>query len=291
MPWSSWVNPENRLTGPQRYFYLFGGLLWFTDLFNLIFASFLVLGGLFSLAGGQITIRPLTSTMMILPAVFLLIGLLRFVWVLRHALKLSWGVALRSMYNFFSLGWTVALACIQGLIQPKGAFLRTPKSRSNSRIRNALTVTRWETLIGMTCLAVGGLAFAVHPESTDPFSVHLTGLAIQPVSRRNLLQPAQHSRKTGQAAGRARRGCDGKPGCSLGPGAGRAAAAWGAVRAAIAGAEKYTRLRSLLAGRHPTDPLIWSGPRPRRGTARPGTAQIDPDSGCYSYIHTTFLEC
>jgi hypothetical protein len=27
-----------------------------------------------------------------------------------------------------------------------------------------LTVTRWETLIGMTCLAVGGLAFAVHPQ-------------------------------------------------------------------------------------------------------------------------------
>ncbi|OGO33840.1 MAG: hypothetical protein A2W35_00830 [Chloroflexi bacterium RBG_16_57_11] len=164
MPWSSWVSPENRLTLSQRYFYLAGGVQWFTDLFNLIFASFLVLGGIFSLSGGQISIRPLTSTLMILPAIFLLIGLLRFVWVLRHALSLSWGVAIRSMYNFFSLGWTVALACIQGLVQPKGAFLRTPKTRSNSRVLHALSVTRWETLIGASCLAVGVLAFAVHPE-------------------------------------------------------------------------------------------------------------------------------
>jgi cellulose synthase/poly-beta-1,6-N-acetylglucosamine synthase-like glycosyltransferase len=164
MPWSSWVSPENHLTFAQRYFYLFGGVQWFTDLFNLIFASFLVLGALFSLAGGQITIRPLTTTLMILPAIFLLIGLLRFVWVLRHAIHLTWGMAFRSMYNFFSLGWTVTLACIQGLIQPKGAFLRTPKSRSSSRILHALTVTRWETLIGLTCITVGVLAFVVHPE-------------------------------------------------------------------------------------------------------------------------------
>jgi cellulose synthase/poly-beta-1,6-N-acetylglucosamine synthase-like glycosyltransferase len=164
MPWAHWVNPENRLTLAQRYFYLVGSLQWFTDLLNLIFASFLVLGGLFSLSGGQITIRPLTGTLMILPAIFLLTGLLRFTWVLRHALRISWRVAFRSMYNFFSLGWAVTLACIQGLIQPKGVFLRTPKSKSNSRMLHALSVTRWETLIGLTCTSVGILAFIVHPQ-------------------------------------------------------------------------------------------------------------------------------
>ncbi len=164
MPWAHWVDPQNRLSQAQRYFYLTGSLQWFTDLFNLIFASFLILGGLFSLSCGQTTIRPLTGTLMILPAVFLLLGLWRFVWVLRHALNLSWKVAVRSMYSFFSLGWVVTLACIQGLIQPKGAFLRTPKAKSSSRVRQALAITRWETLIGLTCLAVGALAFAVHPE-------------------------------------------------------------------------------------------------------------------------------
>jgi cellulose synthase/poly-beta-1,6-N-acetylglucosamine synthase-like glycosyltransferase len=169
MPWSQWVNPENRLTLAQRYFYLAGSVQWFTDLFNLIFASFLVLGGLFSLAGTQYTIRPLTGTLIILPAIFLLIGLWRFTWVLRHALHISWRVAFRSMYNFFSLGWAVTLACIQGLIQPKGIFLRTPKSKSSSRMIHALSVTRWETLIGLTCLMVGALAVAANPEPRTLF--------------------------------------------------------------------------------------------------------------------------
>jgi len=51
------------------------------------------------------TVRPLTTTLMILPAVFLFLSLLRFLWILRRTLRLSWGLALRSMYNFFSLGW------------------------------------------------------------------------------------------------------------------------------------------------------------------------------------------
>jgi cellulose synthase/poly-beta-1,6-N-acetylglucosamine synthase-like glycosyltransferase len=164
MPWARWVNPANRLTLAQRYFYLMGGLLWFTDLMNLIFAAFLVFGGLFSLSGSQTSIRPLTGTLMVMPALFLLLGLWRFAWVLRHTLEVSWRVAVRSMYNFFSLGWTVSLACLQGLIQREGVFLRTPKSKSRSRMLRALAVTRWETLIGLTCAGVGLLAFAARPE-------------------------------------------------------------------------------------------------------------------------------
>ena len=175
MPWAHWVDPNNHLTQAQRYFYLAGGLQWFTDMLNLVFATFLVLGGIFSLFGGQVSIRPLTGTLMILPVVFLLLGLLRFVWVLRNMLHLSWKVAFRSMYNFFSLGWAVTLACIQGLIQDKGVFLRTPKSRSNSRILQAVSVTRWETLIGLTCLGSGILAFVAHPEIRTLF---LGGLLI-----------------------------------------------------------------------------------------------------------------
>lgn len=164
MPWAHWVDPNNHLTQSQRYFYLMGGLQWFSDPLNLFFASFLVLGGIFSLFGGQSTVRPLTTTLMILPAIFLVLGLWRFVWVLRHTLKLSWGTAFRSMYNFFSLGWAVTLACIQGLIQKHGVFLRTPKSKSNSKMLRALAVTRWETLTGLICAGTGILVFAANPE-------------------------------------------------------------------------------------------------------------------------------
>ncbi len=163
MPWAHWVDPDNHLTIAQRYFYLAGGVQWFTHPLNLIFAAFLVLGGIFSLFGGQYMVRPLTITLVILPVIFLVLGLWRFAWVLRYALKLSWKNALNSMYNFFSLGWVVALACIQGVIQKEGVFLRTPKSKSASKMLRALSVTRWETLTGLICLGVGLLVFTEQP--------------------------------------------------------------------------------------------------------------------------------
>jgi cellulose synthase/poly-beta-1,6-N-acetylglucosamine synthase-like glycosyltransferase len=35
MPWAGLVDPTNKLTAAQEYFYLIGGLQWFTDLFNI----------------------------------------------------------------------------------------------------------------------------------------------------------------------------------------------------------------------------------------------------------------
>jgi cellulose synthase/poly-beta-1,6-N-acetylglucosamine synthase-like glycosyltransferase len=163
MPWAHMVDPTNHLTFAQRYFYLVGGLQWFTDVFNLLFAFFLVLGGVLSMLAGSLTIRPLTAPLMVLPAIFLFLHLWRFAWVLRHILHLPWGVALRSMYGFFSAGWVVTLACFQGLIQPEGVFLRTPKSKGRSRVLQALRVTQWETGIGLLCLATALLAVVSHP--------------------------------------------------------------------------------------------------------------------------------
>jgi cellulose synthase/poly-beta-1,6-N-acetylglucosamine synthase-like glycosyltransferase len=169
MPWSHWVDPENRLTMAQRYYYLVGGLQWFTDVFNLLFAAFLVLGALFSVWGGPFVIRPLTGPLMIMPAVFLLLNLWRFVWVLRKVLNLSWQTAVRTMYGYFSLGWAVALATFQGLVRREGVFLRTPKSQSRSAAVRALRVTTWETAIGLTCLVAGLAAVVAHPRPTTVF--------------------------------------------------------------------------------------------------------------------------
>jgi hypothetical protein len=60
-------------------------------------------------------------------------------------------MALWSMYGLFSVGWAVAQGCLQGLIQPKGVFLRTPKTRDQTRLGKALQVTRWETGLGLVC--------------------------------------------------------------------------------------------------------------------------------------------
>src|SRR6266498_4755355 len=162
MPWAHWVDPENKLTLAQRYYYLVGGLGWFSDVFNLLFAFFLVLGAIFNLFSSPIQVRPLTNTILIIPAVFLFLHILRFLWVLRNRLRISLGLAVATMYNFFSLGWAVTLACIQGLVQREGVFLRTPKSKTSSRAWHAIQVTQWETAIGLICMLVGLLAFTAN---------------------------------------------------------------------------------------------------------------------------------
>jgi cellulose synthase/poly-beta-1,6-N-acetylglucosamine synthase-like glycosyltransferase len=164
MPWARWLNPQNYLTPAQRYFYLVGGLQWFTDVLNLVFGVFLTLGAISSIFYERFSIRPLTGPLLIMPAVFLFLHMWRFLWVLRHSLHLRARTALRSMYNFFSLGWVVTLACLQGLIQKKGVFLRTPKTRDDAKILSALQVTQWEGLIGLTFMGFGLLAFIIRPE-------------------------------------------------------------------------------------------------------------------------------
>ena len=159
MPWAHLVDPENKLTLAQRYYYLFGGLGWFSDVFNLLFAFFLVLGAVFNIFSSPVKVRPLTDTVLIIPAVFLFLHILRFIWVLRNRLKIPVGMAIATMYNFFSLGWAVTLGCIQGLVQREGVFLRTPKTTTSSKAWRAIQVTQWETAVGLICILTGVLAF------------------------------------------------------------------------------------------------------------------------------------
>jgi cellulose synthase/poly-beta-1,6-N-acetylglucosamine synthase-like glycosyltransferase len=159
MPWAHLVDPENKLTLAQRYYYLVGGIGWFSDVFNLLFAFFLVLGAVFNIFSSPIKVRPLTDTVLIIPAVFLFLHILRFIWVLRNRLRISIEMAVATMYNFFSLGWAVTLACIQGLVQREGVFLRTPKASASSKAWHAIQVTQWETTIGLICIFAGLFAF------------------------------------------------------------------------------------------------------------------------------------
>ncbi|HSD83588.1 MAG TPA: glycosyltransferase, partial [Anaerolineae bacterium] len=160
MPWAHWVDPDNHLTLAQRYYYLVGGLQWYNDLLNLLFTFFLILGAIISTIPTAIGIRPLTTLLLIMPAVFLVIGLWRFLWVLRYTLRLNWYKALQTMTNFFSLAWAVTLGSIQGLIQPRGVFLRTPKTEGQLGLVRAIRATQWETGIGVLCAFIGlGLLF------------------------------------------------------------------------------------------------------------------------------------
>jgi hypothetical protein len=115
-------------------------------------------------------------------------------------------MALLTMYNFFSMGWAVTLACIQGLIQPKGVFLRTPKAKSSSKFLRALRVTQWETLIGLVCIITGTVAFIVNPNARTFFlfslliwqsSLYLSAPFFSLLSTEGVEVPAHRSKEQG----------------------------------------------------------------------------------------------
>jgi cellulose synthase/poly-beta-1,6-N-acetylglucosamine synthase-like glycosyltransferase len=155
MPWAKSVDPGNRLTHAQRYFYLAGGLQWYNELITLVFTAFLLLGGLAYVANLAAGLRPVPGAMVFVPLMLIAMGLWRFAWALKQSMQLHWHQAILAMGSFFSLSWAVALGSIQGLIQPRGVFLRTPKAKSTSSLVRALEATRWESLLGATCGLVG----------------------------------------------------------------------------------------------------------------------------------------
>jgi cellulose synthase/poly-beta-1,6-N-acetylglucosamine synthase-like glycosyltransferase len=160
MPWARWVDPSNQLTAAQRYYYLASSLQWFNELSTMLFTILLLIGAAAAVLGWQVTVQPLAGSLVVVPLVSLGLGLWRFLWALRHRLRIPWRRAARAMMGFFSLSWVVALATIQGMIQPEGVFLRTPKTKSGSNFVRALTITTWETGLGLMCALLGvALAF------------------------------------------------------------------------------------------------------------------------------------
>ncbi len=155
MPWAHWIDPENHLTQAQRYYYLAGCVQWFSDAFNFAFICFLVAGGAIKLVSSHFTILPITAPWISFASIYIFLNLWRLVWVIRNAFKVSWGMAFRSMYSMFSVGWVITLASFQALIQTRTAFLRTPKTFGKVRVLNALFATQWEAGIGLLCLVMG----------------------------------------------------------------------------------------------------------------------------------------
>ena len=154
MPWAHWVDPENHLTQAQRYFYLAGTVQWFSDAFNFAYVCFLVAGGTIKLFSSHFTILPTTFPWISLAFIFILLGL-----------------AFRSMYGMFSVGWVVALAGFQALIYSRTAFLRTPKITSKVRVVNTLFATQWEAGIGLLCLALGVAVLALADRTPNTYFI------------------------------------------------------------------------------------------------------------------------
>ena len=157
MPWTR--APDNHLSTAQRLDYLVGAAQWLNDLVYLGFTLVLLVVSGLLLSGSSVAIRPLIGPTTLLPAILLGVGLLRAVWALRERTGISYRRALLAFANWLSLSWTVALACVQGLLREEGVFLRTPKTGEDHRVLAAAAAARTEILLtAMLWAAAGALA-------------------------------------------------------------------------------------------------------------------------------------
>jgi hypothetical protein len=125
-PWSR--NQENRLSIPQRIDYLLGSIQWMNDLVYLGFSAVLLASAALLLTTDNLAIRPLLGASVVLPASLIATGLVRALWALRQRTHIGMRRGLLAFANWLSVSWTVAIACVQGLVRKQGVFMRTPKS-------------------------------------------------------------------------------------------------------------------------------------------------------------------
>ncbi len=157
LPW----NRASGLTRAQRYDHLVGGLWWFNDALTLGFALFVFAAGIGVLAGRPFVVQRLSAVGLVLPLVFIALNLLRFLWAMRVVSGTRAGLAFAALRVNLSLSWVIAQACVRGLVQEHGVFLRTPKFRGAPAVRELGMVAPETALAGVgLVLAVGVLAVA-----------------------------------------------------------------------------------------------------------------------------------
>lgn len=176
MPWARWVDPVHRLTWAQRWDYLIGALQWLNDPLTFGFTLLLLLGAGALILGGSLFMQPMAGAVVVTPFLFIFIGVSRFVWVLRHRVRCTWGQALSAFTILLSLTWVVTLACVLGMIKRRGVFLRTPKKRAAVDPWHAARIVSREAMIAGLCLtAAGALAWKVPP---SPATAVMIGLLL-----------------------------------------------------------------------------------------------------------------
>lgn len=174
MPWARWLDPSHRLRGAQRWDYLIGGLQWLNDPLTFGFTLLLLLGSGALTLGGSLFMQPMAPAVVVTPFLFIFIGISRFLWVLRHRVRCTWGQALSAFTILLSLTWVVTLACILGLAKRQGVFLRTPKKRTDRDPWHAARIVSREAMIAGLCLAAAiALAWKVPP---SPATAVMIGL-------------------------------------------------------------------------------------------------------------------
>jgi hypothetical protein len=124
----------------------------------------LVITGLL-LSGSSFAIIPLGGNRSLMPISLIIVATITMMWTLRHWTDMSRRRALLSLLISLSTTRVIAIACLEGIARRDGVFLRTSKAGGNKhRIRTALRLSRWESLLaGLLYASAGLLATLRHP--------------------------------------------------------------------------------------------------------------------------------
>jgi len=149
--WRTLLGTRSGLSFGQRYDHLIGGLWWLNDALTLGFTLFVSAAALGAITGRPFVVQRLTAIGLVLPIVYIVLNLIRYLWALRATTGASPALALAALRVNLSLSWVIALACVRGLVQERGVFLRTPKFRGSATIRE-LRVIWVEAVLGLVAL-------------------------------------------------------------------------------------------------------------------------------------------
>lgn len=203
----------------QRWSYLLGALQWFGDGLLAIFTLLLIATAVSTADHHRLPIREITGAVLVVPFLFMLLGLLRAAWAMRRTDRLSWPDAVRAVRIWFALSWTVALANLRGLLTSRARFLRTPKRREGeSGWRLALRSARMEATVGVLAVAAAAgmlvrapslttaiLAIMLTTQAAVYLSAPWAGLAAEGIhltpTRRIYLRSAQSTGERAERSG------------------------------------------------------------------------------------------
>ena len=170
MPWAHWIDPQNRLTQAQRYFYLAGlrAMVLRCIQFRL---SLLSGGGRCHQAGFVAFYDPAHHRSVDQFGLHFHLSELVAACLgdsQRAETLLGFGIPLDVWHVQRGMGGHPGQ--FPGSVQSKTAFLRTPKTMGKVRVLNALFATQWEAGIGTDLPGNGGrsaLADCTHPTLTS----------------------------------------------------------------------------------------------------------------------------
>lgn len=171
--WRTLLGPQSGLSPGQRYDHLIGGLWWFNDALTFGFSIFVAITAAGAIVGRPFVVQRLTGLGLVLPIGFVVLNLIRYLWGLRTSTGVGVALALAGMRVNISLSWVVALACLRGLTQERGVFLRTPKFSGAATIRE-LRLVVVETTLAATAVLL--LFLVLVRAASSPYGLMLAGL-------------------------------------------------------------------------------------------------------------------